>query len=223
MSYNRRIGLIKRLFKTIRRSNIEKWLIVGMFVGEEFYQVSAMTYDIDLCIFLDPEEEGLEAFLRSLVRVLRVDLRDITPWGRFMERIRRGDILVIEPTGPINFHIDVIPITPTHKDYRMFRDAFDNKTVAHWRCMRINIPTREYWIALKLVGFREKDKYHLAEMLRLYNILKIRIDTNELNKIFKKYPHLDGRWKAILSIVEKDYKLKLTREGYVISPGEQVS
>ena len=35
-----------------------------MFVGEEFYQVSARTHDIDLCLFLDPEEENLDVFLK---------------------------------------------------------------------------------------------------------------------------------------------------------------
>ncbi len=216
MSYERRIKLIRRLFRVIERSRIVKWLIIGMFVGEEFYQVSAKTYDIDLCLFLDPEEERLEAFLRSLVRVLRIDPRDISPWSQFMERIRRGEILVIEPTGPINFHIDIIPITPVHKDYEVFRDAFNNRTTAHWRCIQINIPTREYWIALKLVGFREKDKYHLVEMLRLYNILKIRINVNVLNKVLEKYPYLKNRWEIILSIAKKDYNLELTEEGYVI-------
>ena len=118
MSYERRrIALIRKLFRIIRRSGIKKWLIIGMFVGEEFYQVPVRTYDVDLCLFLDPEEEKLESFLRALVRALRVDPKDITPWHRFMDRIRRGEILVIEPSGPINFHIDIIPITQTHRNY----------------------------------------------------------------------------------------------------------
>ena len=217
MSYRRRIKLIRKLFKTVQKSGIRKWLVIGMFVGEEFYQVSVRTYDIDLCLFLDPEERNLEVFLKNLVRILKVDTRDITPWNRFMERIRRGEILVIEPTGPINFHIDIIPITPTHKDYRIFREAFDNRVKAHWRCLPINIPTREYWIALKLVGFREKDKYHLVEMLRLYSLLKIRINISKLNEILDKYPRLKERWGIVLSIARKDYDLKLTKEGYVIS------
>lgn len=217
MSYERRrIILIRRLLRVVRRSGIKKWLVVGMFVGEEFYQVSVRTYDIDLCLFLDPEEEGLEGFLRTLVKVLKVDPRDITPWSQFMERIRRGEMLIIEPTGPINFHIDIIPITPTHENYEVFREAFDNKIVAHWRCIWINIPTREHWIVLKLVGFREKDKYHLVEMLRLYNMLKIRINVDRLNEILKKYSYLRDRWETILSIAKKDYDLELTEEGYVI-------
>ena len=187
-----------------------------MFVGEEFYQVSVRTYDIDLCLFLDPEEENLEVFLRNLVKAFKVDPRDITPWNDFMNRIRRGEILIIEPIGLVNFHIDIIPITPTHDNYQVFRDAFDNRITAHWRCMSINIPPRQYWIALKLVGFREKDKYHLVEMFRLYSLLRIKIDTSKLNEILEKYPHLKERWKTILSIARKDYNLELTEEGYIV-------
>ncbi len=216
MSFERkRVALIRRLLRTVKRSGIEKWLLVGMFVGEEFYQVSVRTYDIDLCLFLDPEEEGLENFLRMLVKTLRVNPKDITPWEQFMERIRKGEILVIEPAGLVNFHIDIIPITPNHENYRIFREAFDNRISAHWRCIQINIPTREYWIALKLVGFREKDKYHLVEMLRLYNILRIRIDIKKLNKILRKYQYLRDRWETILSIAKKDYNLWLTEKGYI--------
>ena len=217
MSYRRRIRLIRKLFRVIMKSGIRKWLVVGMFVGEEFYQVSVRTYDIDLCLFLDPEEENLEFFLRNLVKAFKVDPGDITPWNHFMNRIRLGEVLIIEPTGPINFHIDIIPITPAHENYQVFRDAFNNKVTAHWRCMSINIPSRQYWIVLKLVGFREKDKYHLVEMLRLYSLLKIKIDANKLNEILEKYHYLKERWKTILSIARKDYNLELTEEGYVVS------
>jgi len=52
-------------------------------------------------------------------------------------------------------------------------------------------------------------------MLRLYNILRIRIDIKKLNKILRKYQYLRDRWETILSIAKKDYNLWLTEKGYI--------
>jgi len=208
--------IIGRVFRTIHKAKISKWFIVGMFVGEVYYQVPARTYDIDICLFLDPEEDRLEFFLKKLVKVLRVRREDITPWDEFMRKIREGQTLVIEPLCNIDFHIDIIPITPENEFYAVFREAYDNRIAVKWGKMEIQIPTREYWICLKLVGFRSKDKYHLIEMLRSYNILGLKINVKKLNAILSKYPILRTRWNELLKIAESEYGLYIDKDGRIL-------
>ncbi len=211
----RRIQYIKRVLYSIRSSGVSKWLFVGQFVGETFYHVPARTYDIDICIFLDPEEKNMERFFKILVKVLKIRRGDVGPWDKFMEKIRSGQVLVIEPQAAINFHIDIIPITPKDENYAIFREAYENRIEVLLGKNMIYIPSREYWICLKLVGFREKDKYHLTEMLRNYNILGLRIDIGALYLILERYPVLKNRWMNLLQIVEKEYNLYVDKDGYV--------
>jgi len=194
-----------------------------MFVGGEFYHVPVRTYDVDLCIFLDPEEECLEAFMRRLVRVFRIAERDITPWASFMGRIRAGHILVIEPASNIDFHIDIIPVTPKHEHYRILREALDNHRVARWRGLLVKIPTKEYWICLKLASFRDKDRYHLAEMLKTHHLLGLRIDVRALSDILRGFPQLEVRWNELLAKLREESGLMVDEDtGFIKSENHSV-
>ena len=56
---------------------LEKWLLVEKAPLIIFYDFPGRTQDIDLCFFLDPEEDSLEDAIRSIVEEWGLNWRDV--------------------------------------------------------------------------------------------------------------------------------------------------
>ena len=116
--------------------------------------------------------------------------------------------------------MDIIPVTPRHEHYRLLREALDNHRVATWGKIKVKIPTKEYWIRLKLASFRDKDKYHLTEMLKIHHLLGLTINILVLNRILRRFPQLEIRWMEILAKLKEEYKLMINNDGRIIRSEE---
>lgn len=206
--------LIAKFFDILNKCGLEKWITVGMWVGVSFYEVPITTSDIDVAVYFDEESsDRIEEFINMLVEEYEIK---ITPWKLLSYLQIKGFVHLVPKSENALFRIDVLAVDKQTRFYDVWLDALNNKLKVKWEDRTIHIPTLEYWIALKLISFRNKDKLQLLTMLSYYHYFGRRINIKKLQEIIGKHRILVDRWNEVLDILRDDYLLCINEKGEIL-------
>ena len=204
--------VLKSVLMHVRR--LKKWLLVGKAPIILFYGFPSRTNDVDICFYLDPEEEELMNTLQSIASDWGLNWRDLR--HNIDAFFRRGTGIPLRTPfimeHNIYYSLHLLPIIRSSARYRIYKEAFINREIIEFEGFLVNTPTLEYWICLKLYSGRLKD---LGDLELVLSRIRLKLNMPQIYDIFSRHPILRERWNKLLNALREDYGCIITKNGEI--------